>query len=284
MTPSWTPRRVAAPMTEGEKIYPMRLQRFLARAGVASRRGSERLMSAGRVRVNGEVVTELGSKVDPLVDVVSVDGRVCTIAESPTHLMLYKPMGYLTTMSDPMGRPCVAELVPTDEHPGLFPVGRLDSDTTGLLLFTTNGDLGQELLHPSHHVDKHYVALVSGTPSAHDLERLRRGVQLEDGVASPAGAELLGDADALFSVVAPHGTGRTGAGEPNAVVGITIHEGRKHQVKKMMQAVGHKVLRLHRDAFGPLVLSGVDEGEWRPLDLRETTLLEGIAADREDVE
>lgn len=284
MTPSWTPQQMAAPMSEDETIYPMRLQRFLARAGVASRRGSERLMSAGRVRVNGEVVTELGSKVDPLADVVTVDGRVCTIAENPTYLMLYKPIGYLTTMSDPMGRPCVAELVPTDEHPGLFPVGRLDSDTTGLLLFTTNGDLGQELLHPSHHVDKHYVALVSGTPSAHDLERLRRGVRLEDGVASPAGAELLDDADALFSVVAPRGVGRTGGGEPNAVVGITIHEGRKHQVKKMMQAVGHKVLRLHRDVFGPLVLSGIGEGEWRPLDPCETTLLEKIAADRKDAE
>ena len=211
-----------------------------------------------------------------------IDGQP---AASPArrYLMLNKPAGYLTTMSDPMGRPCVAELVPTDRYPGLFPVGRLDCDTTGLLLFTTNGDVGQELLHPSHHVDKHYAALVSGMPSAHDLDRLRRGVQLEEGVAAPAKVELLHEGDPLFSIVAPRGAGRTGGGEPNAVVGITIHEGRKHQVKKMMQAVGHKVLRLHRDAFGPLVLSGLTEGEWRPLDRRERELLEAVSQAREAV-
>ena len=138
---------------------PCALQRFLARAGVASRRGAERLMTAGRVRVNGEVVTELGSKVDPMSDVVSVDGIECHMLERPCYLMLYKPSGYVTTMSDPQGRHTVAELVPTDRFPGLFPVGRLDMDTTGLLLFTTNGNVGQELLHPSRHVEKHYVAL-----------------------------------------------------------------------------------------------------------------------------
>lgn len=256
----------------------MRLQRFLARAGVASRRGSERLMTEGRVRVNGEVVSELGSKVDPARDIVTVDGVVASIANDSAYLMLNKPAGYVTTMADPQGRPTVAELVPTSVYPGLFPVGRLDMDTTGLLLFTTNGDIGQELLHPSRHVEKHYVALVSGTPSVHDLDRLRRGVMLEDGPASPAGAELLDPDDPLFSRVAPHGTGTTGGGEPNAVVGITIHEGRKHQVKKMMMAVGHRVLRLHRDAFGPLVLSGVEEGAWRDLTADEVAQLEAICA------
>lgn len=259
-------------------LYPMRLQRFLARAGVASRRGSERLMTAGRVRVNGEVVTELGSKVDPAADVVTVDGIVCSIAARPCHLILYKPAGYLTTMSDPYGRPTVADLVPVAEHPGLYPVGRLDQDTTGLLLFTTDGGLGQGLLHPSRHVDKHYVALVSGTPDRRDLERLRRGVELEnEGVTAPAEAELLSRRDPLFSVVAPRGAGRNGAGEPNAVVGLTIHEGRKHQVKKMLQAVGHKVLRLHRDAFGPLELAGVAEGGYRELTGDEARALESLA-------
>lgn len=260
-------------------LYPMRLQRFLARAGVASRRGSERLMTAGRVRVNGEVVTELGSKVDPASDVVTVDGREYRIASAPFHLMLYKPAGYLTTMSDPYGRPTVADLVPVSEHPGLYPVGRLDQDTTGLLLFTTAGELGQALLHPSRHVEKHYVALVSGTPDERDLSRLRAGVELEDeGPAAPAAAELLSPRDPLFSVVAPRGAGRTGGGEPNAVVGLTIHEGRKHQVKKMMQAVGHRVLRLHRDAFGPLALTGLSEGGWRALTGAETSALEALLA------
>ena len=168
-----------------ETIYPMRLQRFLARAGVASRRGSERLMTEGRVRVNGVVVTELGSKVDPLADEVTVDGMPCSIAETSVYLVLNKPAGYLTTMNDPKGRPCVASLVPCDRYPGLFPVGRLDADTTGVLLFTTNGMAGQNLLHPSHHVDKHYVALVEGVPTKDQLAELRRGVMLDDGPAAP---------------------------------------------------------------------------------------------------
>lgn len=257
-------------------LYPMRLQRFLARSGVASRRGAERLMTSGRVRVNGEVVTELGSKVDPASDVVTVDGRVARVDERPRYVMLHKPAGYVTTMSDPHARHTVAELVPCDRFPGLFPVGRLDMDTTGLLLFTTNGAVGQALLHPSHHVDKHYVALVTGTPSHDDLDRLRRGVRLEDGWAAPAQARLLGPDDPLFSVVAPDGPGRCGSGERNAVVGLTIHEGRKHQVKKMMLAVRHRVLRLHRDAFGPLRLGDLPQGSWRELDEREARAVEAL--------
>ncbi len=257
-------------------VYPMRLQRFLARAGAASRRGSERLMTEGRVRVNGMVVTELGSKVDPERDEVTVDGRPVRLEERPVTIVLNKPAGYVTTMSDPQGRRTVAELVPTREHPGLFPVGRLDLDTTGLLLFTTDGDLGQALLHPSRHVEKHYVALVSGTPSEIDLDRLRRGIMLDDGPAAPAKARLVGSDERSFSTVAPHGAGRTGGGEPNAVVGLTIHEGRKHQVKKMMLAIGHRVLALHRDAFGPVRLGGVREGEWREVTEAERAELDRI--------
>ena len=137
-----------------EQPFPMRLQKFLARAGVASRRGSEDLMTAGRVSVNGQIVTELGSKVDPKVDVVCVDGREVHLEDGSVYLMLHKPKGYLTTMDDPQGRPCVAQLVPRGRYPGLFPVGRLDKDTTGLLLFTTDGDMGQRLLHPKHHMSR----------------------------------------------------------------------------------------------------------------------------------
>ena len=273
----WIPQ--VMPMSD--ELYPMRLQRFLARAGVASRRGSERLMTEGRVRVNGEVVTELGSKVDPKCDVVTVDGRVCSILEAPCYLMLYKPEGYLTTMSDPQGRHTVAELVPTEQYPGLYPVGRLDMDTTGLLLFTTNGNAGQDLLHPSSHVDKHYVALVNGTPTKQDFSRLRAGIMLEDGPASPAEPEFIDAHDPLFSVVAPKGAGKNGAGKPNAVVGLTIHEGRKHQVKKMMLACGHKVLRLHRDKFGPLTLCDVAPGSWRLLNEAEVKAIESLCKKRE---
>lgn len=246
-----------------ERLVPMRVQRFLARAGVASRRGSEALMTAGRVRVNGEVVREMGSKVDPQKDVVTVDGSVVRLNQKPCYLMLNKPDGYLTTMSDPYGRPCVASLVPTRRYPGLFPVGRLDQDTTGLLLFTTNGDVAQRLLHPSRHVNKHYVALVDGMPTERELQRLRRGIMLDDGPAAPAQVEVIGPGE---------------SGGDTSVVGITLHEGRKHQVKRMLAAIGHKVLRLHRDSFGPLTLRDCKAGSWRLLDEDEVRNIEEAAA------
>ena len=245
------------PMAD-ERVVPMRLQKFLARAGAASRRGSENLMTAGRVRVNGEVVCELGSKVDPSRDVVTVDGREVRITDTATFLMLNKPAGYVTTMRDPGGRPCVAELVPTREHPGLFPVGRLDRDTTGLLLFTTDGEAAQALLHPSFEKDKHYVALVEGELTHGERALLERGVTLDDGPCAPARVERLSGRDA--SCVAPRGVPRG-----CSVVGLTIHEGRKHQVKRMLAAVGHEVLALHRDTFGPLELGSLPSGAWREL-------------------
>ena len=254
-----------------ERIVPMRLQRFLARAGVASRRGSENLMTAGRVTVNGEVVTELGSKVDPMTDEVAVDGRIVRLADGHAYLALNKPNGYLSTMRDPYGRPCVARLVPTKRYPGLFPVGRLDSDTTGLLLFTTNGDAAQRMLHPSMHVWKHYVALVRGVPDEGDLARLREGVMLDDGPAQPAGATLLREGDPLAAAVAPEGVPHA-----HAVVGLRIHEGKKHQVKRMLKAVGHDVVRLHRDEFGPVRMGDVAPGCWRELTPDERAAIEAL--------
>lgn len=241
----------------------MRLQKFLARAGAASRRGSENLMTAGRVRVNGEVVTELGSKVDPNVDVVTVDGREVRLADEATFIVLNKPAGYLTTMRDPQGRPCVASLVPTREHPGLFPVGRLDCDTTGLLLFTTDGEAAQALLHPSFEKDKHYVALVEGSLSRRQAARLEEGIELADGPCAPAKVDLA-PRPALVRAVAP-----SGVPAGRSVVGLTIHEGRKHQVKRMLEAVGHPVVALHRDAFGPISVGALEPGRWRELDEHE---------------
>lgn len=257
--------------SDDARVVPMRLQRFLARAGAASRRGSENLMTAGRVRVNGVVVTELGSKVDPLRDRVTVDGFEVRLTEAPTYLVLNKPAGYLTTMRDPYHRPCVASLVPTSRYPGLFPVGRLDRDTTGILLFTTNGNAAQELLHPSKHVSKHYVALVEGTMREKDLARIRSGIMLDDGPAQPAAVEVIGPTDALFRIVSAEGVHNG-----TSVVGLTLHEGRKHQVKRMLAATGHKVLRLHRDTFGPLTLAGCQEGRWRLLTEDEAGRLEAI--------
>ncbi len=242
-------------MGELEPNGAMRLQKFLARAGVASRRSSEKLITAGRVRVNGAVVTELGTKVDPACDEVLLDGAPVGLPESSHTLMLNKPAGYLTTMSDPQGRPCVADLVPVAEYPGLYPIGRLDFDTTGLLLFSTDGELGHALLHPSHHVSKTYRAKVEGLPKKADLERLAGGVRLEDGMTAPAEVALID------------------AGKEASVIELTIHEGRKRQVKRMCEAVGHPVLELHRLSFGPLALGSLGVGCYRELAPEELAAL-----------
>ncbi len=254
MTAPETPER-------DERVVPMRLQRFLARAGVASRRGSEDLMTAGRVSVNGEVVTELGAKVDPLTDVVTVDGVVASLASAPTYVVLNKPVGYVTTMNDPQGRATVAGLVPR-EPAGLFPVGRLDRDTTGLLLFTTDGDLAHRLLHPRFHVEKTYLAEVEGVPSDAALRTLERGVKLDDGPTAPARAKLIE-------------TARVGGG---ATVEIAIREGRKRQVRRMFAAVGHPVIALHRESFGPLRLGPLASGEYRNLAAEEIGALKRAVA------
>ena len=249
-------------------MYPhtMRLQRFLARAGVASRRGSETLMTSGRVSVNGVVVTELGTKVDCDHDVIEVDGKPVCLADEAVYIMLNKPANYLTTMSDPQGRKCVAELVPTDIYPGLFPVGRLDRDTTGLLLFTTDGDMAQSLLHPSHHVNKTYRALVDGDVVDRELDSLRKGIVLDDGPCQPAKARIMKPQECkiLFRGHVP---------ENVTPIEIVIHEGRKNQVKRMLGRIHHPVLRLHRVKFGPLDLTSVKEGKWRVLTSSEISAL-----------
>jgi 23S rRNA pseudouridine2605 synthase len=231
----------------------MRVQRFLARAGVASRRGSEDLMTAGRVRINGEVVCELGARVDPLMDTVEVDGRIVTLASAPTYLVLNKPAGYVTTMNDPQGRPTVADLVPRDPA-GLFPVGRLDRDTTGLLLFTTDGDLAYRLLHPRFHVEKVYRVSVEGRPSRTALDALAAGVQLDDGMTALARVRLIDIG-------------------PPAEVEIAIREGRKRQVRRMFAAVGHPVIALHRASFGPVILGDLAPGAHRHLGPEEIAAL-----------
>lgn len=243
-----------------QQPFPMRLQKFLARAGAASRRRSEDLMTAGRVTVNGEVITELGSKVDPKVDVVCVDGIEIHLEDEPVYIMLYKPKGFLTTMDDPQGRPCVAQLVPKDDIPGLYPVGRLDKDTTGLLLFTSDGDMGQHVLHPTHHVEKTYLAHVEGIPSESQLANLRNGIQLDDGMTAPA----------KVSLIKMHDDG-------SSDLEIIIHEGRKRQVKRMCSAIHHPVIDLHRCQFGPLVLNDVEEGSWRYLTQEEIHNLRDVA-------
>ena len=234
----------------------MRLNAWLARAGVASRRRADELIKAGRVTVNGEP-----GRLNTFVsahDRVELDGT--PLAKQPlAYVLLHKPSGVVTTASDPRGRPTVVGLV---AHPArIVPVGRLDVDTTGALLLTNDGDLAHRLAHPSHEVDKVYVADVEGDPSPAAVARLVQGVDLDDGRTAPARARRLGP-------------GR---------VELTIHEGRKHQVKRMLAAVGHPVRRLHRAAYAGLTVEGLEPGRWRELDAREVHRLKrGLTAGNAD--
>lgn len=264
----------------------MRLQKYLARAGVASRRASEEYITAGRVSINGVVVTELGTRVDPDVDVVAVDGQVLQGEVPHVTIMLNKPAGYVTTMSDPEGRPTVAELIPLDEYPGLYPIGRLDRDTTGLLLFSTNGELGHALMHPRKHVEKHYIACVEGRPSEEELEQLRQGVVLDDGPTQPALAELLVSEEVAYArsilelpPAVPHGASlqysaiRKNRAKKRGFIRIGIHEGRNRQVRRMCGFIKHKCLALHRESLGPLELGDLPQGKWRMLSQSEVDAL-----------
>jgi 23S rRNA pseudouridine2605 synthase len=223
-------------------------------------------MTAGRVTVNGTVVTELGSKVTPGLDEVCVDGAPVHLTDEGTYLMLNKPAGYLTTMDDPQGRPTVKELVPHRECPGLFPVGRLDYDTTGLLLFMTDGDLAHTLLHPRHKVAKRYRALVDGVLTEREADFLREGVLLCDGPTSPATVEVGAVTEKRLGPREQHRLDGDPAFSPfQTTAWCSITEGRKRQVKRMFAHIGHPVLALEREAFGPLELGALPPSSWRPL-------------------
>ncbi len=253
------------PEFRDEHDRPMRLQKFLARAGVASRRGSENLMTAGRVKVNGRVVTELGFKVDPLVDIVEVDDIFIKWQDDKVWIMLNKPAGYVSTMKDPHARKTVAQLVPIKDYPGLFPVGRLDMDTTGLLLFSTDGEISHRLLSPAHHVMKVYEAIIKGTLLSEDINALCDGVLLDDGMTLPAKVRVIEQIN-------------YGA-ELASLVEISLTEGRKRQVKRMFEHVGHPVLKLHRKAFGSIYLGDLEEGKYRKLTTEEIESLKEAVSD-----
>jgi 23S rRNA pseudouridine2605 synthase len=224
----------------------MRLNAYLARAGVASRRRSDELIKAGRVTVNGEP-GQLNTVVQRR-DRVELDGAPLELQQL-TYVLLHKPAGAVTTASDPQGRRTVVELV---DHPArVVPVGRLDVDTTGALLLTNDGELAHRLAHPRYEVEKVYAAEVEGEPSDEALARLRAGIELDDGPTAPAAARRLGP----------------------ATVELSLHEGRKHQVKRMLAAVGHPVTRLHRVRYAGLTLGGLEPGQWRELEPSEVARL-----------
>lgn len=221
-----------------------RLNKYLARSGVGSRRQADLLIQGGKVKVNGVIVSEMGIRIDPQADQVEVNGKPVKGLGEYEYLILHKPPGYLTTVRDPFQRPTVIDLLPKTET-RLYPVGRLDLDTSGLLFFTNDGDLALALTHPRHLVEKVYRAKVSGIPAASDLEKLARGIMLEDGPTAPAKI-------ALDKVE-----------KGNAIIVVTLREGRKRQVKRMLGAIGHPVLTLHREAMGPLILGTLKPGAYR---------------------
>ncbi len=235
-----------------------RLQKVLARAGIGSRRACEDLIADERVTVNG-VVAELGNRVNPDVDVVEIDGALIPVRPDAVYYLLNKPAGVVTTADDPQGRATVVELLPAE--PRVFPVGRLDYETEGLLLLTNDGELTHRLTHPSFGIEKEYLAAVEGNPSRGSLRMLREGVELDDGVTSPAQASM----------------------ESPGLVKLTIHEGRNRQVRRMCDAIGHPVKRLVRTRIGPVTDRQLKPGHWRELSPEEVrSLAEAVGAAEPD--
>jgi 23S rRNA pseudouridine2605 synthase len=237
-----------------------RLQKILSQAGVASRRASEQLMLEGRVTVNGAAVRELGTKADPAADDIRVDGRRIRVPEQHRYLLLNKPRGYVTTRSDPQRRPTVLDLL-GGVREYVYPVGRLDFDSEGLLLLTNDGELAARLTHPSHQVPRVYEVRVAGIPDSRDLERLARGVMIDGRRTEPAQLQLVPDRVA-----------------DRATVRITIHEGRNRQVRRMFDAVGHPVDELRRVAIGPIRDGRLKVGAWRDLSAAELSALKRATA------
>ena len=223
----------------------MRLQKYMAECGVASRRKAEEMIAAGQVTVNGTVVTQMGTQVEE-GDEVRVDGRVIRPEAEKRYIIYHKPAGEVTTVSDPEGRTCVLDHF-RDFPVRLYPVGRLDYDSEGLLLLTNDGALTERMLHPSHQVDKTYLARVTGSVSLDSVRQLRQGVLLDDHPTAPAKVRIV--KQETFATV----------------VLVTIHEGRNRQVRRMFEAVGHQVLQLRRVKFGPLELGDLPRGQWREL-------------------
>jgi 23S rRNA pseudouridine2605 synthase len=237
-----------------------RLQKILSQAGIASRRASEQLMLEGRVTVNGQTIRELGTKADPSADDIRVDGRRIKIAERHRYLLLNKPRGYVTTRSDPQQRPTVMQLL-GGVREYVYPVGRLDFESEGLLLLTNDGELAARLTHPRHEVPRVYEVRVLGVPDAHDVARLAKGVTIDGRRTDPAHVQLV-----------------PGRDERHAILRITISEGRNRQVRKMFDAIGHPVDYLRRIAIGPLKDSRLRQGQWRDLTDAEVVALRKVAS------
>jgi 23S rRNA pseudouridine2605 synthase len=228
----------------------MRLQKFLSRCGIASRRKAEEYIAQGRVMVDGKVITCMGQQITPGKQKVSFDGKEVVAEERFIYILLNKPKGYVTTLSDPQGRPIVTSLLSGIQE-RIYPVGRLDLDTEGALLLTNDGNLAQSILHPSHEVTKTYEAEVKGHPATKAIHHLEKGILLEKKKTAPARIRV------------------KQRGKKTTTIVITIHEGRKRQVKKMFQAIGHPVIALKRLAYGQLTLDGLSLGKYKILQQKD---------------
>lgn len=228
----------------------IRLNKYIAQSGFASRREADRLIEAGRVKVNGKIITELGQKIESFTDKISVDGKNIRPASEAVYIVLNKPEGYLVTRKDPFKRNTVYDLLPP-ELPRVFPVGRLDYDSEGLLLLTNDGELTNRLLHPRYNIKKIYRVKIKGTPNSAELERLEKGIYLDEKKTAPAVIRRLGGTKQM------------------TILSFEIHEGRKREVRRMCEAIGCPVLQLKRIKFAGLVLGKLGTGQWRHLSTAE---------------
>lgn len=232
-----------------------RLQKYMAKCGVASRRKCEEIILSGRVEVNGSVITELGFKVNEN-DVVEVDSNVIKVEENKVYIILNKPTGYITSNSDEKERKTILDIVNVKER--IYPIGRLDYDSSGLLLLTNDGDIYNKIIHPKKEIEKRYIATVKGTFSKEELEKFRFGVDIGGYITAPAKIKVIKES------------------KSNSVVEITIHEGKNRQVRKMCSAFNHEVLNLKRIAIGKLSLDNLKEGQWRNLNEKEVSYLKSL--------
>lgn len=244
-------------MAGGRPTREIRLNKFLSEAGVASRRSADRMILEGRVAVNGVIVDELGAKLDPGRDTVKVDGRSVRIGDRAVYIMLHKPPGYLVTLSDPFKRPTVRDLIPAGLG-RLFPVGRLDAASEGLLLLTNDGELAYRLSHPSYEVRKTYLVKVRGEPTEEALRRLAHGIWIDGKKRAPARVDCLSRSP------------------KSSWLRVELHEGRKHEIRLMCRAIGHDVLKLRRVGYAGLGLKALKPGEWRHLELSEVRRLRDL--------
>jgi 23S rRNA pseudouridine2605 synthase len=242
-----------------------RLQKYLARAGIASRRSAETLIATGRVKVNGTVVRELGTKVDGTRDLVVVDGKPAVAPNQKSWFLLYKPPGVVTTLSDPQGRPTIKDYL-DDVESRVFPVGRLDYDAEGALLLTDDGDIANRLMHPRHQVRRVYLAKVKGDPTDATLEKLKGGVRLEDGPAKPTEVA------------------RFERASNNTWLRIVVTEGRPHLIKRLCAAIGHPVVRLYRPSHAGVGVESMRPGQLRPLSSEEVRRVHLVASGKQATE